>query len=189
MGMIIGIGFRRRVRGHCAAAGGDGAGQQRQAGAGHAGLGAGHRKPGMREQRSESAQERTLSSIPWLNKKLLKFELAPYLRKMLSQADLNWSAGGLLLVCAACLRPGLRAYWKTGNILAGAGGGGRCWACCPSALCCSSAAGASAHSKRAAGGAGPDGERAARRAQPARGHGPGGARVPDPGGHRIQDLL
>ena len=42
-----------------------------------------------------------LSSIPWLNQKLLKFELTPYLRKILSQADLDWSAGRLLLLCAA----------------------------------------------------------------------------------------
>ncbi|MGH7971378.1 MAG: type II secretion system F family protein, partial [Limisphaerales bacterium] len=42
-----------------------------------------------------------LSSIPWLNQKLLKFELTPYLRKILSQADLGWSAGRLLLFCAA----------------------------------------------------------------------------------------
>lgn len=44
-----------------------------------------------------------LSSIPWLNQKLLKFELTPYLRKLLSQADLDWSAGRLLLFCAAGL--------------------------------------------------------------------------------------
>ena len=42
-----------------------------------------------------------LSSIPWLNQKLLNFELTPYLRKLLSQADLNWSAGRLLVLCAA----------------------------------------------------------------------------------------
>ncbi len=42
-----------------------------------------------------------LSSIPWLNDKLLKFELTPYLRRLLSQADLDWSAGRLLLFCAA----------------------------------------------------------------------------------------
>ena len=42
-----------------------------------------------------------LSSIPWLNQKLLKFELTPYLRRILSQADLNWSAGRLLVLCAA----------------------------------------------------------------------------------------
>jgi tight adherence protein B len=42
-----------------------------------------------------------LSSIPWLNQRLLQFELTPYLRRMLSQADLNWSAGRLLLFCSA----------------------------------------------------------------------------------------
>jgi tight adherence protein B len=42
-----------------------------------------------------------LSSIPWLNKKLLKFELTPYLRGMLAQAALNWSAGRLLVMTAA----------------------------------------------------------------------------------------
>jgi tight adherence protein B len=42
-----------------------------------------------------------LSSIPWLNEKLLKFELTPYLRRLLSQADLDWSAGRLLALCAA----------------------------------------------------------------------------------------
>jgi len=42
-----------------------------------------------------------LSSIPWLNQKLLKFELTPYLRNILSQADLDWSAGRLMLLCAA----------------------------------------------------------------------------------------
>jgi tight adherence protein B len=42
-----------------------------------------------------------LSTIPWLNKKLLKFELTPYLRRMLTQAELNWSAGRLLVMTAA----------------------------------------------------------------------------------------
>jgi tight adherence protein B len=38
------------------------------------------------------------SSIPWLNKKLLQFELTPYLRKVLDQANLSWSAGRLLMM-------------------------------------------------------------------------------------------
>jgi tight adherence protein B len=42
-----------------------------------------------------------LSSIPWLNKRLLSFELTPYLRKLLSQAALPWSAGRLLVMSAA----------------------------------------------------------------------------------------
>jgi tight adherence protein B len=41
-----------------------------------------------------------ISSIPWLNKKLLAFELTPYLRKTLDQANLSWSAGRLLVLSA-----------------------------------------------------------------------------------------
>lgn len=43
-----------------------------------------------------------MSSIPWLNKKLGQFELTPYLRKMIEQANLSWSAGRLLSMCGAC---------------------------------------------------------------------------------------
>ena len=46
-------------------------------------------------------KDEMLSSIPWLNKKLLKLELTPYLRRMLVQAALNWSAGRLLVMTAA----------------------------------------------------------------------------------------
>lgn len=43
-----------------------------------------------------------LSSIPWLNKKLLQFELTPFLRRILDQANLSWSAGRLLSMCGLC---------------------------------------------------------------------------------------
>jgi tight adherence protein B len=43
----------------------------------------------------------TLSSIPWLNQKLLRLEVTPYLRRMLSQAALPWSAGRLMILSAA----------------------------------------------------------------------------------------
>jgi tight adherence protein B len=42
-----------------------------------------------------------VSSIPWLNKRLLNIELVPYLRKTMSQADLKWSPGRLLIMSAA----------------------------------------------------------------------------------------
>jgi tight adherence protein B len=45
-------------------------------------------------------KDEQLSSIPWLNKKLLQFELTPYLRKSLDQANLSWSAGRLLMLSA-----------------------------------------------------------------------------------------
>src|SRR5208283_2089966 len=42
-----------------------------------------------------------ISSIPWLNQKLLKLELTPYLRKMLAQAAVPWSTGRLMMMSAA----------------------------------------------------------------------------------------
>ena len=43
-----------------------------------------------------------VSSIPWLNEKLLRFELTPYLRRTLDQANLSWSAGRLVMMTAVC---------------------------------------------------------------------------------------
>ncbi len=43
-----------------------------------------------------------VSSIPWLNRKLIKLDVVPYLRQMLSQAALNWNPGRLLIMSAAC---------------------------------------------------------------------------------------
>jgi len=43
-----------------------------------------------------------LSVIPWLNRRLQKFDLAPRLHTLLYQADLKWTAGSLLTMCAAC---------------------------------------------------------------------------------------
>ena len=56
----------------------------------------------LRREKLNLRKNELLSSIPWLNQKLLKFELTPYLRRMLGQADLDWSAGRLLVVSAAC---------------------------------------------------------------------------------------
>jgi len=53
------------------------------------------------QQNMNLRKDEQLSSIPWLNRKLLNFELAPYLRKMLRQADLDWSPGRLLIMTAA----------------------------------------------------------------------------------------
>jgi tight adherence protein B len=59
-----------------------------------------------RQQNMSLRKDESLSSIPWLNKKLLSIELAPYLRKMLSQAQLDWSPGRLLIMSVAlCLLP------------------------------------------------------------------------------------
>lgn len=47
-----------------------------------------------------------ISSIPWLNQKLLQFELTPYFRRTLDQANLSWSAGRLLLMSLVCFAAG-----------------------------------------------------------------------------------
>src|SRR5215207_4642111 len=38
-----------------------------------------------------------MSAIPWLNRWLITLDLAPRLRVLLRQADVNWTVGGLLL--------------------------------------------------------------------------------------------
>ncbi|MGB8028906.1 MAG: type II secretion system F family protein [Terracidiphilus sp.] len=64
------------------------------------------------------------SSIPWLNQKLLKIEMTPYLRRLLSQAQLDWSPGRLLLISAACLvLPAMGIYQYTGSFLLSAASG------------------------------------------------------------------
>jgi tight adherence protein B len=46
-------------------------------------------------------KDEMLSSIPWLNKTLQKLEVAPNLRRLLTQAGLNWKPGRLLVMTAA----------------------------------------------------------------------------------------
>jgi tight adherence protein B len=44
----------------------------------------------------------SLSSIPWLHNLLGKIQTAIELRRILDQADLNWTPGRLILTCFAC---------------------------------------------------------------------------------------
>ncbi len=61
-----------------------------------------------------------MSSIPWLDRTLAKLELAPRLRRLLYQADLKWTVGGLLLFCFCCFFvAGWLVYYRTGAILFG----------------------------------------------------------------------
>lgn len=62
------------------------------------------------------------SAIPWMNRWLLKIELAPRLRTLLSQADLKWTVGGVFLMCAVCFAvPAYIVHLRTRNILAAVG--------------------------------------------------------------------
>jgi tight adherence protein B len=45
-------------------------------------------------------KQELLSAIPWINRVLMKIELAPRLRLLLYQSSLKWTAGGLILMCA-----------------------------------------------------------------------------------------
>jgi tight adherence protein B len=45
-------------------------------------------------------KQELLSAIPWINRMLMKIELAPRLRLLLYQSSLKWTAGGLILMCA-----------------------------------------------------------------------------------------
>jgi tight adherence protein B len=59
-----------------------------------------------------------LSAVPWMNRWLLKVEVAPRLRSLLYQANVKWTAGGLLLLSAACfVFPTYLIYLRTGNLI------------------------------------------------------------------------
>jgi tight adherence protein B len=63
-------------------------------------------------------KEELLSALPWLNRWLLKLEIAPRIRTLLLQANLKWTAGGLLLMCALCFAvPAYLIYLRTGVVI------------------------------------------------------------------------
>jgi tight adherence protein B len=72
--------------------------------------------PSAREQIVNLRKDSSLSSIPWLNAKLLRFQLAPYLHSLLKQANVSWSAGRLLVVSACCFAiPAFGVYNQFGT--------------------------------------------------------------------------
>lgn len=78
----------------------------------------------MRQQTLNLRKDESLSSIPWLNQKLKDLELAPLLRRSLSQADLSWSPGRLLVMSFALFVIPCYAsyeYWGSGLLAAGIG--------------------------------------------------------------------
>jgi len=63
-------------------------------------------------------KEELLSAVPWLNRWLLKLEVAPRLRLILYQADLKWTAGSLLLMSLLCFMiPAYLIYLRTGTLI------------------------------------------------------------------------
>ncbi len=63
-------------------------------------------------------KEELLSSIPLLNRLLLRLEVAPKLRRLLYQADVAWTPGGVLLMSVTCcVIIAYLAYLRTGAVL------------------------------------------------------------------------
>lgn len=71
-----------------------------------------------RDQLLDLRKRESLSAIPLLNKWLNNLKIAPRLRALLNQADLKWTAGGVLLGCAACfVAPSYLVYLRFHVIL------------------------------------------------------------------------
>src|SRR5579871_3373494 len=61
-----------------------------------------------------------LSTIPWIDRVLRKLEVTPRLRRLLYQANLKWTVGGLMLMCSLLFAVfGYLVFWRTGNIFFG----------------------------------------------------------------------
>src|ERR1700744_4547521 len=74
-------------------------------------------KRGAHDQVVDVRKQELLSAVPWLNRLLLKVELAPRLRATLYQANVKWTAGGLLLMCTACFAiPVYLVHLRTGSM-------------------------------------------------------------------------
>ncbi len=70
-----------------------------------------------RDQIVDVRKTELFSAIPWINRWLLKIEVAPRLRSLLYQANLKWTVGGLLLMCLACFMvPFYLIYQRTDAI-------------------------------------------------------------------------
>jgi len=77
-----------------------------------------------REQILNLRKKDAMSGIPWLNKKLLTAELGPQIQNLLHQADLKWTVGGLLSMCAASfLVPAVLVNMRFGSLLVACGVG------------------------------------------------------------------
>lgn len=78
-----------------------------------------------RDQIVDLRKDELLSAVPLINRLLLKMELAPRLRILLYQANLKWTAGGLILMSmVSFVVIGYLIYLRTGVIWFGLGIGG-----------------------------------------------------------------
>lgn len=72
----------------------------------------------MRDQIVNLRKNEQFSAIPWINNRLGKLEIGPQLQALIHQANLQWTAGTLLAMCAGCFAlPAFIVHWKTDNTL------------------------------------------------------------------------
>jgi tight adherence protein B len=77
-------------------------------------------KPEMSDLLVDVRKNDLMSSIPVLDRFLRKIELTPRLRRLLYQANLKWTVGGLVLMCLAAFAiPGYLVYLRTGSVMFG----------------------------------------------------------------------
>ncbi len=70
--------------------------------------------PESRDKIVDVRKDELFSAIPWIHRWLVKIELAPRLRSLLYQANLNWTVGGFLLMSTACfVFPAFLVYRRT----------------------------------------------------------------------------
>jgi tight adherence protein B len=63
-------------------------------------------------------KQELFSAVPWLNRWLLRLEIAPRLRVLLYQSNLKWTVGVLLLMSLVCfVIPAYLVYLRTGAII------------------------------------------------------------------------
>jgi len=68
-----------------------------------------------KDEQVDLRKQELFSSIPLLNRILLRLEIAPKLRQILYQANVKWTPGGLLLIsCAVWLVSAYLMYLRTG---------------------------------------------------------------------------
>ena len=80
--------------------------------------------PVSRDEVVDLKKHELLSAVPILNRWLSSIELAPRLRLLLKQAELNWTAGGLILMSTTCfVMASYLIYLRTNAFLASMIGG------------------------------------------------------------------
>jgi len=72
----------------------------------------------MRDQIVNLRKNDQLSAIPWINNRLGGLEVGPKLQALIHQANLKWTVGTLLMLCAVCFAlPAFVVHWKTGSLM------------------------------------------------------------------------